>query len=74
MSEADNTVASWLAKKAYTFEPEEGGPCYHAGCSGKLEFAYVGDGCSCHINPPCGYCASSYFTCLTCGWEETHDR
>lgn len=29
-----------------------------------------GRGCSCHINPPCGYCVSTMPECPACGWRE----
>lgn len=44
----------------------ENDSCLLIGCLGRYEWAYEGDGCSCHINPPCGYCTSSYLVCDEC--------
>lgn len=43
------------------------GPCTE--CDGRLHYPKV-DGCSCHINPPCGACETNKLTCTKCDWEE----
>lgn len=48
---------------------EEGDKCTEKGCGGTLEYPPV-EGCTCHINPPCGACTSNVLTCNECGWEE----
>ena len=48
----------------------EGDTCNRDGCIGIIkEGSKSGDGCSCHINPPCGYCTEQTEFCETCGWE-----
>lgn len=49
---------------------EEGEVCARNGCVGVIALGYEGDGCSCHINPPCNYCLSSYRHCPECEWDE----
>lgn len=49
-------------------EPEqEGDPCPE--CAKPTVLHHPGDGCSCHIAPPCGYCVDAYLVCEACGWE-----
>lgn len=48
---------------------EEGGDCPAPGCSGVLEYSKP-ENCSCHINPPCGACTSTFLLCPECGWED----
>lgn len=43
-------------------------------CSGIIEEGHHGDGCSCHISPPCSYCTSSYFYCPNCGWNSEDEE
>ena len=48
----------------------EGEVCNRDGCTGIIEEGErQGDGCSCHINPPCGYCTQNPEYCPECGWE-----
>ena len=47
---------------------EEGSPCPHTGCNGKMKPSEV-IGCSCHINPPCSACTDASYECEECGWE-----
>ncbi|WP_088255374.1 hypothetical protein [Fimbriiglobus ruber] len=46
---------------------EEGGKCPE--CDGVLCYPKV-EGCSCHMNPPCGRCENNRLTCDKCGCEE----
>lgn len=46
---------------------DEGDKCRDINCNGILEYEHKGDGCSCFISAPCGYCASSYLVCSKCG-------
>jgi len=46
----------------------EGETCNRNGCTGIIKDAREGQ-CSCHINPPCGYCTSDKQYCDVCGWE-----
>jgi hypothetical protein len=65
-------VCAWSAsgpEPEPVIDPEEGGPCPECRTIG-LVFRFKGDGCSCHINPPCGYCTSSYYACDSCNWED----
>lgn len=45
---------------------EEGSICNRDGCDGLMDWPEV-EGCSCHINPPCGRCENNPLTCDTCG-------
>ncbi len=47
--------------------PEEGDHCPECGTS--IVYPKV-EGCSCHINPPCGACVDNRLTCPSCGWED----
>ncbi|AUR95944.1 hypothetical protein NVP1215B_026 [Vibrio phage 1.215.B._10N.222.54.F7] len=50
-------------------EPEEGGLCPDLTCEeGVLNYESHGS-CTCHINPPCGYCTDAPLTCSHCGTE-----
>lgn len=51
----------------------EGDVCRRKGCKGIVKEHAV-DGCSCHINPPCGACTSPRGFCEACGWEESEDQ
>lgn len=31
----------------------------------------IDGGCSCHINPPCGWCTTNVWDCEECGHVET---
>jgi hypothetical protein len=47
----------------------KGEKCNRNGCDGIINEIEVGDGCSCHINPPCSYCCNLNQYCDECGWE-----
>lgn len=50
--------------------PEVGDKCPQENCNGTLIEGYkIGDGCSCHINPPCSYCCQNAVKCDTCDYE-----
>lgn len=58
---------------------EKGESCNRDGCSGIIKEHEKEGGCSCHINPPCGYCTEPTAYCDECGWDdkeeqEEHDR
>lgn len=54
------------SKYGYT----EGEICNRLRCEGVLiEGEKDGDGCSCHVNPPCSYCMQNVAYCPTCGWD-----
>lgn len=48
--------------------PDLGDPC-PLECIGRLIEKHYGEGCSCHLNPPCSYCVDTTLICDTCGWE-----
>ena len=53
-----------------------GESCNRNGCDGIIKEHEKEGGCSCHINPPCGYCTEPNAYCETCGWdakEEQHE-
>ena len=52
---------------------EEGDVCARDGCEGVIEVTREGEGCSCHIWPPCGYCVSAAHSCPACEWAEWND-
>ncbi len=51
-------------------KPEESGKCPDCG---KGELTYLAENCTCHINPPCGYCIDAPLTCNECGAEFVED-
>lgn len=49
--------------------------CFRNGCEGIITEEPFGDGgCSCHINPPCGHCTTSWARCETCNWKSSDDE
>jgi hypothetical protein len=55
-----------------SLSPDEGDVCGINGCTGTFQilpppFSFEGDGCSCHIAPPCGWCVSHEVRCTDCG-------
>ncbi len=53
----------------------KGEVCNRYGCKGIIEEgAKEGDGCSCHIHPPCSYCMESVEYCPECGWDAQEER
>lgn len=53
---------------------EEGSVCNREGCQGIIEEKYIDGGCSCHINPPCGYCTTIKEYCPECGWDGEEEQ
>lgn len=54
------------------FGEEEGQVCWRDGCQGVIA-RHPGEGCSCHISPPCSDCVEPREFCPTCGWEASED-
>ncbi len=48
---------------------EAGDVCGRNGCSGVIIEVDRREGCSCHINPPCGSCTEPREECPDCGWR-----
>ena len=48
---------------------EEGEVCNRDNCKGVIKYTKP-ENCSCHINPPCYSCISTYLHCPECFWEE----
>lgn len=44
--------------------------CNREDCDGVILEHDINGGCSCHINPPCGYCTSPKAYCPKCDWDE----
>lgn len=58
-----------MLKTEWLTEPAEGAPCPDTvhGCDGNLiECAEPGEGCTCHVAPPCSVCTTPRFRCDTC--------
>lgn len=55
------------------FGNEEGEMCWRNGCQGVISIIDI-EGCSCHINPPCGACTSPREYCPVCGWLAEDDE
>lgn len=52
----------------------KGETCNRDDCKGIIK-EYVKEGsCSCHTNPPCGYCTEPNAYCETCGWDAKDDQ
>lgn len=49
---------------------EEGDKCPESKCKGKLSYRPKDGCCSCHINPPCGYCTNTRLLCDECDWRD----
>lgn len=54
------------------FGKEEGAICWRDGCHGVIAEKRV-EGCSCHINPPCGACTDPREYCPECDWRAKDD-
>ena len=52
----------------------KGETCDRDGCNGIIDEHYSEGGCSCHINPPCGYCETSREYCPECGWDGREEQ
>lgn len=51
----------------------KGEACNRGGCCGVIEEREKEGSCSCHINPPCGYCTTDTAYCPVCDWEPAND-
>lgn len=52
----------------------KGEVCNRDGCKGVIkERDHEHDGCSCHLNPPCGYCTENLAYCPECDWDSDYD-
>lgn len=47
----------------------KGDICNRNGCRGIIDEHEKDGCCSCHINPPCGYCTTDTSFCPDCGWN-----
>jgi hypothetical protein len=47
----------------------KGEVCNRNGCGGIIDEHEKEGSCSCHINPPCGYCTTDSAYCPVCDWE-----
>ncbi|KNY13118.1 hypothetical protein AKG11_31095 [Shinella sp. SUS2] len=52
---------------------EAGQVCGRNGCKGIIQQHDSDRGCSCHINPPCGFCTTPREFCEKCGWDAEDD-
>lgn len=59
--------------KGVAFGYDAGEVCKRNGCTGVIQERPV-EGCSCHINPPCGACTTPNEYCPVCDWEAKNDR
>jgi hypothetical protein len=48
--------------------------CNRNNCTGVIEEYDKEGGCSCHINPPCGYCTEPNTYCENCGWDGKEEQ
>lgn len=48
--------------------------CNRNNCKGIIDEYELDGGCSCHINPPCGYCTEPSGYCNTCGWDAKEEQ
>lgn len=51
----------------------KGDVCNRDGCKGILDEHEKDGCCSCHINPPCGYCTHDTTFCPECGYDAEED-
>ena len=51
-----------------------GEKCNRDGCNGIIEEGEKDGCCSCHINPPCGYCTTQTEYCPICGWSAEEEQ
>lgn len=52
----------------------KGEKCNRGGCIGIIEEGEKDGSCSCHINPPCSYCATHTEYCPICGWSAEEEQ
>lgn len=53
---------------------QKGEPCNRDGCNGVIDEHEKDGCCSCHINPPCGYCTTQTEFCPECGWSAEEEQ
>lgn len=51
----------------------KGEQCNRDGCAGIIDEHEKEGSCSCHINPPCGYCTNDSAFCPVCDWQAGDD-
>lgn len=51
-----------------------GEKCNRNGCLGVIREHEKEGSCSCHINPPCGYCTTDAHYCPVCDWHGSEDQ
>jgi hypothetical protein len=67
----------WLkthSMKTETLGYCKGDLCNRDGCNGIIDEHEKEGGCSCHINPPCGYCTTSTEYCPKCEWDGREEQ
>lgn len=52
----------------------KGESCLRDNCIGIIEEHDIEGSCSCHVNPPCGYCTAPKAYCPVCGWSEEEEH
>ena len=52
----------------------KGETCNRDNCNGIIDEYETGEGCSCHINPPCSYCTTSRAYCQECDWDGRQEQ
>jgi hypothetical protein len=52
----------------------KGEVCNRDGCTGIIDEHEKEGSCSCHINPPCGYCETDSAYCPSCGYEGREEQ
>lgn len=52
----------------------KGDLCNRNNCKGIINELEKEGSCSCHINPPCGYCTEPNAYCETCGWDAREEQ
>ncbi len=68
--QAERAMEYMMRPLGKRIKPEESGKCPDCG---KGELTYHAEDCTCHINPPCGYCIDAPLTCNECGAEFEED-
>src|SRR5271165_6196337 len=56
-----------------SFGDEIGAVCGRDGCKG-VTAESASEGCSCHINPPCGSCTTPREYCPECDWSAEEEE
>ena len=52
----------------------KGETCNRNDCKGIIKEYEKKGCCSCHINPPCGYCTEPNAYCEACGWDAKEEQ